>query len=171
MFSRTITRENAQAFRDAGVTRMSMGVQSLDDTVLRLLRRDHDSETVVKAYHILREVGFPEINLDIMLAVPVPDICQFEKTMERSIELRPSSLSLLDLHLAPRSKLYAEGFQYSFQNNLVMRAIYQAMLPKAGYQRTRVHYYVRPDEMQHPSTRCPCLDSRVEPVISIQVLE
>ena len=65
----------AEALLGMGVTRASMGVQSLDDVVLRWMNRRHDAETAVRAYRILEKSGFRNISIDLIFGLPelVPD--------------------------------------------------------------------------------------------------
>ncbi len=158
----TITYDKALAFRRNGIGRMSMGVQSFDDDVLKKIRRDHTAEDAKKAYQMLRDVGFPEINFDILLALPGQNYETFFRSVEEAIKLAPSSLCLIDLHVRPRTKLATEGFEHNFYTNVVMRAMYQQMMKDTPFNQTRPHYYVLPDEMPHPATRCPMLDARVD---------
>ena len=111
---------------------------------------------------MVRTAGVPEINFDLMLALPEQTISDFEKTVQKAIELAPSSLSFLDLRVAPGSKLHEMGYYYpTWREDILMRAIYQHLLKGDNrYERTRPHYYVRPDEACARSTRVPCLDSR-----------
>ncbi len=66
----TLSREKARLLRAGGVTRISMGVQSMAPDLLVRLGRVHSREMVFKSYNILREAGFERINLDLMFAIP-----------------------------------------------------------------------------------------------------
>ena len=77
----TVTRETLQGFRAAGITRISFGVQSADDTQLRRLGRTHTVAKAAEALQLAREAGFPEICGDIMLALPHYTNAEFDATL------------------------------------------------------------------------------------------
>lgn len=163
----TLTKDKIEAFKRNGVNRMSLGVQTLDDEILKFSRRDHNSEEAKKAYQLIREGDMPEVNIDLMLALPNQSYGSFQQTLEETLQLSPSSISFLDLRICPGSSLFKNLAKFSahlpgWKEDIVMRAIYQEMMKGTTYQRTRPHYYVKPDEMKHRSTRVPCLDSRVD---------
>ncbi len=158
----TLTKEKVKAFLDNGVNRISIGIQSFQDHILKICGRDHDAAGAKRAYEIVRNADVPEINFDLMLALPEQTLTDFENSVKTALELAPSSLSFLDLRVAPGSKLHEMGYYYpTWREDILMRAIYQRLLTADGrYDRTRPHYYVLPNEAQARSTRVPCLDSR-----------
>jgi coproporphyrinogen III oxidase-like Fe-S oxidoreductase len=161
----TLSPDKVQAFVEGGVNRVSIGVQSFQDHILKICDRDHDAAQAVRAYEMIRAAGVPEINFDLMLALPEQTLEDFEKSVRQALELAPSSLSFLDLRVAPGSKLHSMGYYYpTWREDILMRAIYQQLLKQDGrYERTRPHYYIRPEEAHARSTRVPCLDSRSGP--------
>ena len=161
----TITADKIQAFIDGGINRISIGVQSFQDHILQICGRDHDAAGAARAYQMVRKAGVPEINFDLMLALPDQTLDDFEATVQAALKLAPSSLSFLDLRVAPGSKLHSMGHYYpTWREDIMMRAIYQQLLAEDGrYKRTRPHYYVLPEEAHARSTRVPCLDSRSGP--------
>lgn len=167
----TLTREKVGAFVEKGINRVSIGVQSFDDEILRICGRDHDAAGAVKAYGSLRDGGVSEINFDLMLALPEQTLDSFAHSVGKALELAPSSLSFLDLRVAPGSPLHNSGHYYpSWREDICMRAIYQKMLKTDGrYERTRPHYYILPEQARGRSTRVPCLDSRPGPGCQIGI--
>lgn len=163
----TLTKEKVEAFKRNGVNRMSLGVQTLDDQILKFCKRDHNAEGAKRAYQLIREGNMPEVNIDLMLALPNQSYESFQQTLEEALQLFPSSISFLDLRICPGSNLFKNLSKFSahvpnWKDDIIMRAMYQEMMKDTTYQRTRPHYYVRPDEMRHRATRVPCLDSRVD---------
>jgi oxygen-independent coproporphyrinogen-3 oxidase len=158
----TLSPDKVQAFVEGGINRISIGVQSFQDHILKICRRDHDADQAIRAYDMVRAAAVPEINFDLMLALPDQSLSDFEQTVQKALELAPSSLSFLDLRVAPGSKLHEMGYYYpTWREDILMRAIYQQMIKGDGrYERTRPHYYVRRNEARARSTRVPCLDSR-----------
>lgn len=91
----TLTRENLDAYRKAGVNRLSLGVQSLDDGLLQSIGRIHTSEQARQAVRMARDAGFDNLNLDLMLGLPGQKPEQWEQTLEKAMALAPGTPELL----------------------------------------------------------------------------
>lgn len=89
----TVRPEKARLLRAAGVTRISLGVQSWDDALLRTLGRVHDAAQAEATFAILRAAGFDNINIDLMFAVPGQTLAQWQATLARTIALGPEHVS------------------------------------------------------------------------------
>jgi oxygen-independent coproporphyrinogen-3 oxidase len=89
----TVSLEKATALRELGVSRISMGVQSWDDGLLKVLGRVHHAAQAERSYEILREAGFTNVNLDFMFAVPTQTREQWRSTLEKTIALAPEHIS------------------------------------------------------------------------------
>ena len=89
----TVRAEKARLLRAAGVTRISLGVQSWDDALLQTLGRVHDAAQAEETYATLREARFDNINIDLMFAVPGQTLAQWQATLARTIALRPEHVS------------------------------------------------------------------------------
>jgi oxygen-independent coproporphyrinogen III oxidase len=89
----TVSTEKATLFREFGVNRISMGVQSLDDQLLEMIGRVHSVKAAIGSYEKLREAGFDNINLDLMFGLPGQTMEHWKKTLDRAIELQPEHLS------------------------------------------------------------------------------
>ena len=94
-----VTSDRLKSWREVGVNRLSIGVQSLDDGLLHLLGRRHDAETARQAYHNAREAGFDNVNLDLMYGLPHQTLQQWRKTLTETVKLAPEHLSLYCLTL------------------------------------------------------------------------
>jgi oxygen-independent coproporphyrinogen-3 oxidase len=89
----TVRLEKAQLLRGAGVTRISLGVQSWDDALLKTLGRIHNAAQAEQTYEVLRAAGFDNINIDLMFAVPGQTLAQWEATLRKTIALRTEHVS------------------------------------------------------------------------------
>ena len=89
----TVRAEKARLLKNAGVTRISLGVQSWDDALLKTLGRVHDAAQAEETYVTLRAAGFDNINIDLMFAVPGQTLAQWQATLARTIALRPEHVS------------------------------------------------------------------------------
>lgn len=88
-----ISRERAEFFRSLGINRVSMGVQSLDDDMLRLMGRRHSAQRVREAYMQLREGGFDNISLDLIYGLPWQTPAQWIESLTSLLMMRPEHLS------------------------------------------------------------------------------
>ncbi len=103
----TLTGENLRAYRRAGVNRLSLGVQSLDDDLLAAIGRIHTSAEAAQAVRMAREAGFENLNLDLMLGLPGQTAIQWKETLESAIALAPDHLSCYSLILEEGTPLEA----------------------------------------------------------------
>lgn len=89
----TVSADKAKLLRDFGVNRISMGVQSLDETLLDRLGRIHSRAQVFKSFDILRAAGFENLNLDLMFAIPGQTMDLWRATLREAIALGSEHLS------------------------------------------------------------------------------
>jgi oxygen-independent coproporphyrinogen-3 oxidase len=103
---RSITRDKLRALKAHGVTRISMGVQQLDDEVLQASGRVHRTVDVLRAWDRIREIGFPVENLDLMVGMVGETDESFFRGLERVLELEPASITLYPLEIPLNTPLY-----------------------------------------------------------------
>jgi oxygen-independent coproporphyrinogen-3 oxidase len=94
---RTFDLEKARQWREAGVTRVSLGVQSWNPEHLDTLGRDHTPEEAEEAFHILREAGMPVVNIDHMFALPGQTPAEWEADLKHTLLLGPDHISTYNL--------------------------------------------------------------------------
>jgi oxygen-independent coproporphyrinogen-3 oxidase len=99
----TIEYDHFAAYRDAGVNRISLGVQSFDDAQLQRLGRIHGGAEAVIAVAKLRQAGFDNFNIDLMFGLPEQDEAAAVADVQRALELQPSHLSHYQLTLEPNT--------------------------------------------------------------------
>jgi oxygen-independent coproporphyrinogen-3 oxidase len=90
---------------DAGVTRLSLGLQSFDPGVLRALERVHTSEAAVAAFGAARSAGFDNVNLDLIYGAAGETLASWRRTLERTVALRPDHVSAYALTIEPATPL------------------------------------------------------------------
>jgi len=95
----TVTLEALNALREAGINRLSLGFQSLQDDELALLGRIHTADEAREAYDLAREAGYTNINLDLMYGLPGQSVGRWVDTLRQIVALRPEHLSLYGLML------------------------------------------------------------------------
>jgi len=101
----TITQEALIALRQAGVNRLSLGVQSFQPPFLRLLGRIHSAEQATEAIEMARQAGFTNLNLDLIYGLPGQTLPQWQADVETALALQPEHLSLYALTLEPNTPL------------------------------------------------------------------
>ncbi len=94
-----LTGDACRVLLRQGVNRLSIGVQSLDNSLLQLLGRRHSADGAIEAFRTAREAGFGNINLDLMYGLPHQDLAQWEDTITRLADLAPEHISLYALTL------------------------------------------------------------------------
>ncbi|MGA0899708.1 MAG: radical SAM family heme chaperone HemW [Luteolibacter sp.] len=93
----TFDLKKAELFKQLGVTRVSLGIQSFNPHVLETLGREHDPEQADESVHVLREAGISEINIDLMFSIPGQSKTDWQGSLERSIALKPHHISAYNL--------------------------------------------------------------------------
>lgn len=93
----TFDAGKAKLFRDLGVTRISLGIQSFTPHVLEILGREHSVGQASDAVRILRDAGMPSINIDLMFSIPGQSKDDWQTTLEHAISLNPDHISAYNL--------------------------------------------------------------------------
>ncbi len=101
----TASADRLAAFREAGVTRLSFGVQSFDDAELKRLGRIHSSARAVDAVRAAAATGFDSVSFDLMFWLPGQSMATWLRTIDTAIDLAPEHLSLYLLELYPNAPL------------------------------------------------------------------
>ena len=138
-----------------GVNRLSIGVQSLDNGLLQLLGRRHTADGAVDAFIMARDVGFGNVNLDLMYGLPNQGLSQWEDTVGRLAALRPEHVSLYALTLEEGTPMRVWAYQGKIPEpdpDLAadMYALALRTLGDAGYHHYEISNWSRPGlESQH----------------------
>src|SRR6266571_9174675 len=89
----SVSARKANLLRELGVNRISLGVQSWDEELLKILGREHNAPQAEKSFSILRAAGFTNINVDLMFGLPGQTTPQWRSTLEKTISLQPEHIS------------------------------------------------------------------------------
>jgi putative oxygen-independent coproporphyrinogen III oxidase len=133
-------------YRNAGVNRLSFGVQTFDDGCLQRLGRIHSSGDAVRAVQAARDAGFDNFNLDLMYALPGQTLAMAEDDIERAIALQPTHVSHYQLTLEPNT-VFAVRTPAGIPDEdsaWDMQEACQARLAAAGYTQYEVSAYALP---------------------------
>ncbi|HWI83253.1 radical SAM family heme chaperone HemW, partial [Ramlibacter sp.] len=140
----TFERDRFRAFRDAGVTRLSVGVQSFDDRHLKALGRIHDRAQAIAAVEEAA-AAFDTFNLDLMYALPGQDMAQLEADLAQALALMPPHLSVY--HLTIEANTYFAKFPPRIPDDDTAYAMLDRiteMTTAAGLDRYEVSAYAKP---------------------------
>jgi oxygen-independent coproporphyrinogen-3 oxidase len=142
----SVTRERLARYRAAGVTRVSLGVQSLDDGILRVLGRLHDAHGARAAFDAAREAGCDDVSVDVMYGLPGLAVDAWARDLERVLDWGPDHVSAYALTLDGGSPWSAGGVAGLPGEDDVV-AQYWALARAAaarGYEHYEVSNYARP---------------------------
>ncbi len=144
----TVTPEKIAAFQEAGVNRISLGVQALDDALLETLGRIHTADTAVATYRELRAAGFDNLNIDLMFGLPGQTLVQWRDTLHRAIELQPEHFSTYCLSFEEDTefwKLFQAGhLRHNSDQELAMYELAIDTLAAAGYRQYEISNFAKP---------------------------
>ncbi len=146
----TLTAQRLDAYRKAGVNRLSIGVQSMDDGLLAAIGRIHTSAQAAQAVHMAREAGFENLNLDLMFGLPGQKPEHWKETLRAALALAPEHLSCYSLILEEGTPLFdsvqAESCAPLPDEDEMdeMDAITRQLLETAGYVRYEVSNWAKP---------------------------
>jgi oxygen-independent coproporphyrinogen-3 oxidase len=104
----TVSLDKAKLWRDFGVNRVSMGVQSLDESLLDRLGRIHSREQVFTSFNTLRTAGFDNVNIDLMFAIPTQTMDTWRATLREASALGSEHLSSYEVIYEEDTPLYAQ---------------------------------------------------------------
>jgi oxygen-independent coproporphyrinogen-3 oxidase len=102
----TLDGKKLKLLIESGINRLSLGAQSFDDLFLKKLGRIHNTKDIIDSYHLAREKGFNNINIDVMFALPDQTKEDLQDTLKKAISLKPDHLSLYNLTLKPGTEYY-----------------------------------------------------------------
>ena len=145
----TVDLNKLKGYRDAGVNRLSFGIQSFHEDDLRFLTRIHSSGQAIQGVRMAREAGFGNVSLDLIFALPGQTMSRWEQNLRQAVGLEPGHISAYSLIVEPKTPLFemvktrqvstlpveTEAEQYEFT---------MQFLHAAGYEHYEVSNYARP---------------------------
>ena len=102
----TLDGEKLKLLIEAGINRLSLGAQSFNNIFLKKLGRIHNTQDIIDSYNLAREIGFSNINIDIMFALPDQTTEDLQDTLNKAVSLKPDHLSLYNLTIKPGTEYY-----------------------------------------------------------------
>lgn len=138
---KTANLRKFRLLKDLGVNRLSLGVQSMDDKILKTLGRCHNLKDFMECYASARVAGFENINFDLMFAVPDQTEKIWHKTLKDAIKFEPDHISAYGLQLEEGTYFYENQGSYKFPDDDTNRRMYEFLvefLKQKGYNRYEI---------------------------------
>ena len=153
----TVSADKAKLFRDFGINRISMGVQSLDENLLDRLGRIHSREMVFKSFDTLRCAGFENINLDLMFAIPTQTMAIWHATLNEAMAMQSEHLSSYEVIYEDDTPLFDQlkAGEFSVDEDLACE-MYEELILRAttgGFHQYEIANFARDTTAINPSIR------------------
>ncbi len=145
----TVSLEKLKGLRQAGVNRLSVGIQSFSDSLLKIIGRSHSASEGERAVQLAAKAGFDNINLDLMYGLPHQEFSDWRNSLQRALALPPTHLSLYELMVedgTPFARLAQRGKLPLPHENTVLRmnAAARELLQAKGYYQYEISNFARP---------------------------
>ena len=144
----TLTMEKLEAYKDAGINRISLGLQSANDKELKTIGRIHNYEEFKKSFNLARLAGFKNINVDLMSALPGQTLDSYKDTLAKVITLNPDHISAYSLIVEDETPLkdMVESGKITLPSEDDEREMYyytKEFLERTGYKRYEISNYAK----------------------------
>ena len=104
----TLTDHKLRAIRELGVTRLSLGIEHFDDHILEINGRAHRSKEIQRAYAYAREIGFPQINIDLIAGMVEETEEKWIETVAKAVALQPDSVTIYQMEVPYNTGIYRQ---------------------------------------------------------------
>ena len=104
----TLTDQKLKAIHDIGVTRLSLGVENFDDHILEINGRAHRSKEIERAYGYARDLGFQQINIDLIAGMLEETESNWQRCVEKALELSPECITIYQMEVPYNTTIYKE---------------------------------------------------------------
>lgn len=145
----TFNREQLKEYQNAGVNRVSLGVQAFQDELLQRCGRSHNTNDIFAAVELIRQVEIADFSIDLMSGLPHQTLNQWQDSLEKAVAIAPTHISCYDLIIEPVTSF---GRQYSpgvkplptDEATAQMYRMAQQVLSQAGYEHYEISNYALP---------------------------
>jgi oxygen-independent coproporphyrinogen-3 oxidase len=140
----SINKEKLVSMKEYGVTRISVNPQSMNDKTLRTIGRIHTVEDIINKFNMARELGFDNINMDIIVGLPGEGIEEVDNTCREILKLRPESITVHGMSIKRASRLHEELINDKYSNKLGMEELSKMFeaARKTALELAMVPYYL-----------------------------
>jgi len=144
----TFNLSKAELFKELGINRVSLGIQSFNAHVLTTLGREHTPEQAIESIHLLREADMEEINIDLMFAIPGQSLADWQHTLDTAVSLAPDHISAYNLTYEEDTAFIERLTQGEYNENENTNADHfqaaQTTLGNAGFHHYETSNYAQP---------------------------
>lgn len=144
----TVTEQKLKDYHDIGINRLSIGLQAVQDELLKMLGRIHNYEQFLETYNMAKKVGFKNINVDLMIGLPKQSIEDVKESIDKILELQPEHVSVYSLIVEDGTKIskLIENEVYSLPDEELERMEYSYVKNKlelAGYEHYEISNFAK----------------------------
>ena len=143
----TVSADKARLWRDAGVNRVSLGIQSFSDPLLKRLGRIHSRSEAFASFDLLRRAGFDNVNLDLMFGIPGQTLAIWQETLQEALALESEHLSSYEVTYEDDTPLFAQlqAGEFSVDEDL-LAAMFEELISSAetrGFDQYEISNFAR----------------------------
>ena len=155
----TVTEDKLEEYKKCGIKRLSIGLQSIKDKLLKQIGRIHNYKQFLQTYELARKVGFDNINVDLIIGLPNQTIKDIEQEMNEIIKLEPEHISTYSLIVeegTPLEKQLQEG-KYKLPKEELEREMYwyiKKVLEQRGYQHYEISNFSKEGKESKHNKNC-----------------
>jgi len=140
----TVDQARFRGFRDAGINRLSIGIQSFQPDLLQSIGRIHNDHEAIAAVEAAQQAGFENLNLDLMFGLPEQTTAQALADLHTAIQLQPAHISWYELTIEPNTWFHRHPPQRPTDDTLwEMQQAGRSLLETAGFSRYEISAYAR----------------------------
>ncbi|HEX8280451.1 MAG TPA: radical SAM family heme chaperone HemW, partial [Chthoniobacterales bacterium] len=144
----SVSPSKAALLREVGVTRVSLGVQSWNDELLKLLGREHNAAQAEESFRILRAAGIGNVSIDLMFGLPGQTLDDWQATLERTVALEPEHISAYCLTYEEDTEFFLRHTRGEYRQDEASDArfyeVAMEVLERAGFRQYEISNYARP---------------------------
>lgn len=167
----TIDRNKLEVIKDSRVDRISINPQTMNDDTLKLIGRGHTAEDVVRTYNLAREIGFSNINMDVIVGLPGENKAMFENTMREIQKLKPDSLTVHSMAIKRASRLKENKELYDLNSAAEAAEMIEIAGIYAGITGLKPYYLYRQKNMVGNLENIGYSRPGLESIYNIQIME
>lgn len=145
-----LTRKKLEKLRHAGINRLSIGIQSFDDAILKSLNRAHDSKTASTCVPMAREAGFLNISIDLIYAIPGLSLPRWKETLRQAIQFEPEHISSYGLTIEEKTvfgnwRKAGKIKAMDDENAAIQFETLMATMASSGYEHYEISNFCKPN--------------------------
>lgn len=140
----TVDTPHFSGYREAGINRISLGIQSFSTEKLKILGRIHDGDEAIKAVSAAKMAGFTNINLDLMFGLPKQSLTEGLEDLHKAFSLEPTHISWYQLTIEPNTEFYLKPPQRPIEDNVwTLQAKGEAYFKQKAYNQYEISAFSR----------------------------